>query len=399
MVSATDSAKSHPAQRVWIILAIVSLLGEPGCARLRSSRQRDRPFLGTLSASDPRTGPGRAGSEDLYADRVGQTEQPSGVVLARPSATQHGEAENDSSTPVRDDRPRVSLQPPVSVKAVNVASRSQTGKPDRSGGSGLEPVSLPVVPRFEEERPVAGFPQPSGTQTGVRLAESRRRLDRLKTYQVKMSHQERVAGTLNPAEDVVLSVRRDPKAVRLEWHSGPNKGREVVYAADASGGLMHVHLANSVIPRLSMAPDSPLATRNSRHPITEAGFDTILANMEIAFRRQQSGDNTLGKLSYLGLEKPESLDQPCHKLVRVTPTKETWVVYLDPATDLPVLVQATDGSGDLLERYVFRDPVFDPDELATADAFDPDSRWGPSKGLFQRLAHGGSATPKDSESR
>ena len=58
-----------------------------------------------------------------------------------------------------------------------------------------------------------------------------------------ISAQEQVGDTLQPAEDVQLSVRRTPKAVRLEWPDG--RGQEA--ASDLRGhrvvgGLLHVHM-------------------------------------------------------------------------------------------------------------------------------------------------------------
>jgi hypothetical protein len=140
--------------------------------------------------------------------------------------------------------------------------------------------------------------------------------------------------------------------------------------------------------------------RNSRHPITEAGFDTIIANMEESLRLQASGDKSEGAVAYDGLDQADGLEKPCHKLRRDTPRGERWLVYIDPETHLPALVQATTNGGELLERYVFRDPTFDRAELASKEAFDPDSRWGASKGLLQRFARGvADATAADTRSR
>jgi hypothetical protein len=56
----------------------------------------------------------------------------------------------------------------------------------------------------------------------------------------------------------------------------------------------------------------------------------------------------------------------------------------------------------LIERYVYREIREDPTELAAAGAFEPDQRWGESKGFLTRIARaatgsnlpspGGSAT-------
>ena len=108
-----------------------------------------------------------------------------------------------------------------------------------------------------------------------------------------------------------------------------------------------------------MSPDSPLVLKSSRHPITEAGLDTIVANLEKSIA-SSAGDMSQGRISYGGLENPGPFDRPCHKLVRITPSGETWLVYIDPETKLPAMVEATDLQGELLERYLFKNPRPDP---------------------------------------
>ena len=193
-----------------------------------------------------------------------------------------------------------------------------------------------------------------------------------------MKRQERVGETLGPAEEVLLSVRRNPRAIRLEWPDGPSKGREVLYSASEDDGLMHVKMPDSIVPvpPMSLAVDNPMVLRNSRHPITEAGFDTILTDLQKQIAQSGPGDSAAGKLTYEGLENPGQLDQPCHKIVRVTPNGENWVVYIDPTSKLPVLVEGMAANGDLLERYLFGTVTIDPESLAAADAFDPSQRWG-----------------------
>jgi hypothetical protein len=142
------------------------------------------------------------------------------------------------------------------------------------------------------------------------------------------------------------------------------------------------------IPRIALAPDSPLALRSGRHPITEAGFETVLAKLTKTIEENEAGDTSHGRISYAGLAQPELLDHPCHKILRVTATGEVWQIFLDPESKLPALVQANAPTGELLERYVFGAVEPDPTELASADAFDPDRRWGEPKGLVSRLAGG-----------
>jgi hypothetical protein len=224
------------------------------------------------------------------------------------------------------------------------------------------------------------------------LSRAEARLDAMKTYQVKIARLEKVNGALQPEEDILLSIRRDPKAVRLEWSSGPSKGREVIYSNAIDPRVIFVHMPAGAIPLpvMKIAVDSPLVMKNSRHSITEAGFDTIVENLRKSARGSEEGRSDAGTLSYQGLERPDALDQECHHFVRHTSSGETWAVYLDVHSLLPRMVLAKDSHGELIERYVYRDIRENPIELVAAGAFEPDQRWGESKGLLGRLAR---ATP------
>jgi hypothetical protein len=219
----------------------------------------------------------------------------------------------------------------------------------------------------------------------VAVASARARVDRISTYQLAMSRQERVGAKLQEAENVLLSVRRNPRAVRIEWHEGPHKGREVLFH---DGKNINVHAPGTLMPRVSVPANSPLALKNSRHPIQEAGLDVIVEQLEQTLRELDAGTLAAAQVAYGGIEAPEAGGPPCHKLVRTDANGETAVVYLDTTTDLPYLVHRTDGAGQLLEHYVFRNVQPDLGELSVAEAFDPIKRWGPPKGLFGRIARG-----------
>jgi hypothetical protein len=219
----------------------------------------------------------------------------------------------------------------------------------------------------------------------------------LDTYQVHMSRIERVGGRLQPEEDVLLSIRREPKAVRLEWAKGPNQGREVIYSTRLDRRSLFVHMPSAAIPlpTMKIPVDSPMVTKNSRHSITEAGFDTVIANLRRALAQEASSNPGRGESVYRGLEQPPGLDRPSHRFTRRSPSGETWTVYLDARSMLPCMVLAQDSQGELEERYIYHEVRGNPVELAAADAFDPDRRWGEPKGLwtrFARAAGGGKPT-------
>ena len=229
------------------------------------------------------------------------------------------------------------------------------------------------------------------------MAKAKSRLEAMSTYQVKITRVERVGGQLQPEEEAILSIRRNPRAVRLEWADGPSKGREVIYSSAVNDRMMYVNSGNSALPlpRMSIPVDSPLALRNSRHPITEAGFDTIFENLAAHETPRTATSPGTGRLQYKGIKQPKGADQACHLLERVSPQGETWQVYLDTKTLMPAVVVAFRSSGgELIERYTYKNLKANPSDLADLAAFDPDKRWGESKSWLSRLART-AAAPAD----
>ncbi len=285
--------------------------------------------------------------------------------------------------------------------------RSPSGEGDASGRArrapeprpeSAEAAPAPAPRRSEPPR----RPKTAAQDPRVILARSEARLKTLATYQVKMSRVERVDGRLQPEEEVVLSIRRQPKEVRLEWASGPSQGREVIYSTRVDDHSLFVHMPKSAIPipTIKVAVDNPMVTRSSRHSIAEAGFDTIVNNLRKSVDQADATNTAQGRAAYRGIEKPPGLDRPSHVFRRQSPNGETWTVFIDARTMLPSMVVAKDPSGQLDEKYVYHEVIENPGDLASADAFNPDRRWGESGGLFSRFARGGAAanSPTTSQS-
>ncbi len=350
------------ARSSLVVLAVSVLMVDLGCSEFRARRRGEsKPEL-VLGSEMP--------NRDIYAKNEPKTSKSSAsaepIADAMPDPGLAGEiipqiepAKPESSSP---SEPIVKLQPPVRVGPA---------KP-------VFPSTSRDLP--EDSRSVAASNRPAVKETTKVVAEARTALNQLASYQLSLKRQERVNGVLLPAEDLLMSIRRSPKAARLTWVDGPHRGREVIYRSDEPGGLMHVNMADSKfpVPRLSLAPDSPMVMKNSRHPITEAGLDPLVASLEQADRT--------GSLNDLGMETPPQLDRPHRGLLRKSPIGEVWKAYLDPENHLPALVECRDQDGDLLEYYLFRNLQTDLAELASADAFTPDIRWGPPRGLFGRAS-------------
>jgi hypothetical protein len=403
MVAGTDSASKGPASWALIALGLGVCLGETGCARLKSAAQATPVMLGA-AAPFRKSKPAEPGG-DLYAQEVGKGISESRTLLAqerakaRASRTERAderliaradaEAPAEFPAPPRGDGLEIALQAPVSLAAA---------QPARPRADATEPVAAAEP----QPAPLPSAEEPAGeANLASVVADAKARLESMTSYKVPIKRQERVGSALLPAEEILLSIRREPRAVRIEWPDGPSKGREVIYSATEHDGLMHVKMPPSAIPvpPLALAPDSPMVKRTSRHPITEAGYEAIVEGLERAVAQSSTPNSPLGKVTYGGLENPGPLEQPAHKIVRVTPEGETWRVFLDPTTKLPVLVEGTAPNGDLLEHYQFGEPTADPDDLAAADAFDPNKRWGPPTGLLSRIARAGTAKPADSTPR
>ncbi len=297
-------------------------------------------------------------------------------------------------------RPQVAQTPPVgevpellNVEPIIVAAPAPS--PVASPAPPSNDLNLALntaspAPNVPAPKPEPKLVAPANEQTDLAklVADARARLDGLKNYQLRVSGQERVGGALKDPELMVMSIRRDPKAVRLEWKEGPQKGREVIYVADPNGGILHINMADSLIPvpRMSLSPTSPLVMKNSRHPITEAGFDQVIKNLELALKPVPGTPQAKAKVTYEGLKTVKPLTRPHQLVVRITPNGETWNVYFDPDTKLPALVEAFGADKQMLERYHFKELKADVPELLAGGAFDPDVRWGKPGGLLSRMA-------------
>ncbi len=331
-------------------LAIACIGVELGCSHLRSRPQKAEVGSATLGAELP--------GRDIYAGR-----NPNGSDLTL--------ADRSPTTPTAE------------VLAAGTETPRSVASPTRPGSS-VQPdpapdgIKSPAQVPLNDSKIANSAVDPQATTRLI--AEARSALDAMTTYQLALNRQERVNGNLLPAEDLIMSIRRSPQAARLTWSDGPHRGREVLYRADEPGGQMHVNMADSKfpMPRLALAPDSPMVMKNSRHPITSAGLDPVIASLEQA--------NRAGTLVDLGMQTPPQVHEPLHVLLRTTPEGDVWHAYLDPANHLPVLVECQARNGDLLERYQFNNIQPDPPELASNGAFDPDVRWGAPRGLFGRMA-------------
>jgi hypothetical protein len=352
--------RAFPFERLALSLLSWLVAAPIGCAQFYGNRSSESPRLGTVSPP----------AVDPYLAQQRQLSSP----IAEPARAGTGSQMVRST--IHPGPPSTRADAPAPGTGLELLPPVAAGSPDTS-----KPQERETRPALADRRTPEPPRDPLVVARSI-VAEARAKLESMSTYQVHLNRQENVGGQIQPAEDVLLSIRREPKAVRLEWPTGPSKGREVIYSSSDPRGLLHVHMGNPLVPAVSMRPDSPLVMRSSRHPITEAGFAMIIENLE----KGLAGVTPGAKIAYHGIETPPAVGRACHQIVRTTPGGDLWMVFIDTETKLPAMVAETTATGEILERYVFRDVVANVPSLASADAFDPEKRWSGSSGLLGRLA-------------
>lgn len=361
-----------------------------GCGYSRADRRHPKPSQ--VSGESPAPVLGEKSSTGGYAidpsKLAGQGRKPTWGDLSPPKRSTPSESALNAEKGENNPDIRSTALPSAPTLPVAAAQPiAETLKRDESTAPPLvEPGAAPVSPSSRASD--AAEASKNATIDSL-LASAKETLNKVKTYQVRLRRRERVGGHLQPMEEVVLSVRRDPRAVRFEWPSGPHQGREVIYEPGANRGHILVHAPEAPIPRISLSPDNPLVTKTSRHPISEAGFETLLDQIETRLQAVRSHDPSAGTYRIEGPERPEPGGPRCLKIVRQLPDGQIEEAFFDPKTHLPALVRVTAPNGDLEESYRFLNPRLDLPELAKADAFDPDARWGTANvaaGLLERLS-------------
>ena len=258
----------------------------------------------------------------------------------------------------------------------------------------LEDHQVPLPPGSEPNRPVAVAPtvdEPltwpdrrvegeEAKATLLRVMERAvARVERVEYYTAKFLRQERVGGVLGPEIVSTLKVRNHPFAIYLKYRT-VKPGKEVVYAEGHHDNKVIAHNGDwtrKLIPRLAVAPDSPLALADSRHPVTDAGLLSLSRKL-LKFRRLDLGDadaSTVLDRTTAPDGRPVLRSVHHHSKPAGRPFCHVEIWY-DPETLLPFQISSYDwpapgqsGPLDLAERYLYEDLKLDA-PLSAAD-FDP----------------------------
>jgi len=207
-------------------------------------------------------------------------------------------------------------------------------------------------------------------QSGLAFLESRG------SYSAQMAKQEVVGGELLPEHIISLKCRQQPFSVYLLWQTG-DPGREVLYIEGENQGRLIGHDGGwkARLPALSLSPNSGLAMRDSRYPVTNAGLGGLI-DLMIGVHRT---DLQLASYTTCDYEPHVAFDgRDCQAFTTVykdpksSPQYRKSVTLIDREWNVPLSSQhyewprpGLDRSGDefdaatLIESYQFTDVDFD----------------------------------------
>lgn len=225
--------------------------------------------------------------------------------------------------------------------------------------AGLAVVGIVGIAGADEAAPAAaGAPMTSDEVLDL-VDAMERAYAKVDDYTATFTKQERVKGRLLAKETMRLKFAR-PFRVYLKWTAGKHEGQEVLFSRGWNNDKIRAHTGSFPDITVDLSPESSLAMRGNRHPITDFGVGNTIAllarDARLAAARPQD------KVTYvdLGVSMVSGVRARC---VEATSPAMRWSVYYAPKArlcvdvkrDLPVRVTVWDAEGELLEDYAFRD--------------------------------------------
>jgi len=200
--------------------------------------------------------------------------------------------------------------------------------------------------------------------------------ERITDYTCRFQKVERIDGELRKPEIMRMKFRCKPLSVYLKWTGELSKDQEVIYVEGANKGNAWVHpsgLLGWLFRKVNVDPNSKLAMKHSRRPISMAGMG-FMGNLVIGqcVDAKARGDLTL---TYEGIRHEGG--RPSYVFKRVLPKDkgypvEVLIIYIDREYLVCVRTDGYDWGGDLISHYLYSELVINPG-VTDAD-FDPDNR-------------------------
>ena len=148
-------------------------------------------------------------------------------------------------------------------------------------------------------------------------------------------------GELLDEHVIALKYRREPYSVYLHWLAG-DEGREVLYVEGANNGKLLGHDGGwkARLPAFWLSPDSSLAMRDTRYPVTMAGVQGLL---DLMLDIHEEDRNTIARNSCQQSES--SADQggrvcsvftTLYPSAEISPTYRKSITWIDQEWNVPI---------------------------------------------------------------
>jgi hypothetical protein len=195
-------------------------------------------------------------------------------------------------------------------------------------------------------------------------------------YTCQFTKQEKIGDELGDVETMQMKFRESAFSVYLKWIGDTSKGQEVIYSEGLFDNKAVVHpsgFLGILFRRVPIDPESKLAMKHSRRPITSAGMTNMLRL--IVPQCEESLANGDLTLTYEGLR--DQGGRPTHVIKRVLPNQNNnpcavLTIYIDREYMICVRTDAFNWDGSLLSQYIYSDFVINP--AFTDLDFDPDNK-------------------------
>ena len=287
----------------------------------------------------------------------------------------------------------LSLVLPSAPTNINESHRFTAKPVTRMVDATNRPESQPAQPLFDsaDTQPIQhDDPELTAAQRTLQhkvelLQRGRAFLLTVPAYTAKLSKQEVVKGELLDEQTISLKCRHSPFSVYLKWLT-TDAGREVIYVEGANDGNLIAHDGGwkSRLPAFSVSPDSWIAMRNARYPVTAAGVLALIDIMDGIHA------DDLARANFTSCEQAiEHFDgRPCHTFTMLYKNRELSPIYrksitmIDQEWNVPLSTRHFEwpqaettvpenqlDEATLIESYAFTELAFDAP--LTDQDFDP----------------------------
>jgi outer membrane lipoprotein-sorting protein len=188
----------------------------------------------------------------------------------------------------------------------------------------------------------------------------------VRDYSATVRKVERIDGKVGEPEFALVKVRNKPFSVYMHFIGPDNlKGQECVYVEGQNNGNMLAHAPPNTLRgkfgTVSLAPNSAMAMKGQRYPITELGIYNLTRRLvEVGQKDMKFGECDVKFFKdYKVAGRPCTMIQVVHPVPRRNFLFHEARIFVDDQLQMPIRYEAYDwpsqpgGKPELLEEYTY----------------------------------------------